>query len=192
MATAGTMTILLRRHSRGDHRAMNTVVSTAWPELYRLARYYLRRERAGHTLDAQALVTETYLRLAAQSDVDWQNRRHFYGVAAQTMQRVLCDYARQRNAMKRGGGVERRPITFADLDQGLAHPETVQADQRLWIELILEKLARVDHLSAELVRLRYTSGFSLPEMARILGVSTRTLSRKWRFARAWLKRELKE
>lgn len=192
MAAAGTMTFLLRRRSQGDDRAMNAVIARAWPELYRLARYYLRRERSGHTLDAQALVTETYLRLAAQTDVDWQNRRHFYGVAAQTMKRVLCDYARQRNAMKRGGGADRRPITFADLDQGLARPETVDADQRLWIELTLEKLARVDRVSAELVRLRYMSGFSLPEMARILGVSPRTLSRKWRFARAWLKRELKE
>jgi len=185
-----SITELLQQYGKGDDRAMDMLVRKVGPELDRLARFYLRKERLNHTLDPQALVHETYLKLAAQHKVLWMNRQHFYGVAAQTMRRILCDYARQRNSLKRGGPGQKRPLSISELDAELVLPESIDPDLPLLIESALTRLALRDPVAVELVRLRYFSGFTLVEVSEILEIPTRTLSRKWRFARAWLFREL--
>ena len=184
------ITDLLQQYSQGDHRATDALIRKVGPELDRLARFYLRKERSNHTFDAQALVHETYLRLAGQRNVFWSNRQHFYGVAAQTMRRVLCDYARRRNSIKRGGPGGKQPLSISELNVELVLPESRDPDLPLLIESALKRLSIQDPVAAELVRLRYFAGFTLVEVSEILEVPTRTLSRKWRFARAWLFREL--
>jgi len=185
-----SITELLQQYSKGDQRAMELLMRRVGPELDSLARSYLRKERLNHTLDAQALVHEAYLRLVGQRRVVWRNRRHFFGVAAQTMRRILCDYARQRNSLKRGGPGPKRPLSISELDAELVLPESIDPDLPLLIESALTRLALRDPVAVELVRLRYFSGFTLVEVSEILEIPTRTLSRKWRFARAWLFREL--
>jgi len=185
-----SITVLLQRYSQGDERAMDLLVRKVGPELDRLARSYLRKERSNHTLDAHALVHETYLRMAGQRRVVWNNRQQFFGVAAQTMRRVLCDYARQRNSLKRGGPGPKRPLSISELDAELVRAESGDPDLPLLIQSALRRLASRDPVAAELVKLRYFAGFTLVEVSEILEIPTRTLSRKWRFARAWLFREL--
>ena len=169
---------------------MNALMRVARPDLEHLARHYLRRERADHTLDTQALVHESYIRLVRERKVVWQNRKHFFGVAAQHMRRVLCDYARGRNSFKRGGPGARRPVSIAELDAELAGRHTGDPDLPLLIDGALARLEAHDADAAELIRLRYFAGFTLVEIAEILDIPTRTLSRKWRFARAWLSHDL--
>ncbi len=185
-----SITELLQQYGKADDRAMNMLVRKVGPELDRLAHFYLRKERSNHTLDPQSLVHETYLRLATQHKVLWMNRQHFYGVAAQTMRRILCDYARQRNSLKRGGPGQKRLVSIHELDAELIRSESRDPDLHLSIQLALGRLASRDPAAAELVKLRYFAGFTLVEVSEILEIPTRTLSRKWRFARAWLFREL--
>jgi RNA polymerase sigma factor (TIGR02999 family) len=161
------------------------------PELERLAGYYLRSERSNHTLDVPALVNETYMRLVVQRRVSWTNRRHFIGVAGQTMRRILCDYARHRNAAKRGGAGRGRPVNVGELDVELIRQESRDLDERLRIEAALERLSDRDSVAAELFSLRHQDGYNLAEASKILGIPTRTLSRRYRFAVAWLSKELK-
>ena len=185
-----SITVLLKRYGRGDERATEMLMRKVGPELDRLAHSYLRKERSNHTLDAHALVHETYLRMAAQHRVSWMNRQHFYGVAAQTMRRILCDYARQRNAVKRGGPGPERPLSISELDIELIQSVSRDPDLPLLIESALSRLESYDPVAAELARLRYFDDFTLAEASEILEIPTRTLSRKWRFARAWLFKEL--
>lgn len=187
---AASVTDLLRRYNRGERRVMESVFKQIGPDLYRLARHYLRKERQNHTLDPEALVHETYLKLIGQERVSWKNRKHFLGVAAQTMRRILCDYARSRNSIKRGGGAFRRPLRLSEIDVNRIRYESKDPDLPLLIEGALERLAAHDSVAAELIELRYFGGFTLAEISEILDVPTRTLSRKWRFARAWLFKEL--
>lgn len=168
----------------GDEAALATLTSLVYDELHRLARYYMARERPGHTLQATALVNEAYLKLVDASRVRWQNRAHFMAVAAQTMRRILVDLARKRRGQKRGGGA--RPVTLHEalLVGGQPGSDLVALDDAL------EGLAKLDPRKSRVVELRFFGGLSLEETAEALGVSTDTVGRDWSAARAWLLREL--
>jgi RNA polymerase sigma factor (TIGR02999 family) len=178
------ITQLLRLWKQGDESALEKLTPLVYQELYRLASRYMRREQVDHTLQATALVNEAYVRLIDWKDVQWQNRGHFFGVAAQVMRRILVDYARCRRYDKRGGGI--RPVS---LDE--AAPV---ADNRLRVLLeidqALDRLAALDPEKARVVELRYFGGFTVDETAEALNVSPITVMRHWSFARAWLLREL--
>jgi RNA polymerase sigma factor (TIGR02999 family) len=145
----------------------------------------LRRERGGHTLQTTALVNEAYLRLIDQRNVKWQNRAHFFGIAAQMMRRILVDYAKNRKSLKRGGAAENLP-----LDEAFA----IAAEERdldlLALDEALNGLAEMDELQARIVELRYFSGLSIAETAEVVGLSTTTVKVNWNMAKAWLHHEL--
>ena len=156
-----------------------------YAELRRQASGYLRRERAGHTLQTTALIHETYLKLIDQRAVNWQNRAHFYGIAAQAMRRILVDYARGRHREKRGGIVENLPLEAAALvSSGEKSVDLVALDEAL------ERLAEFDRRQAQIVELRYFSGLTIEETAEILHLSPATVKSDWNVAKAWLRREI--
>jgi RNA polymerase sigma factor (TIGR02999 family) len=169
--------------SGGAPPARDELIAHVYDELRRLAAAYLRRERADHTLQPTALVHEAYMRLAAQRGVDWRNREHFVGVAAEMMRRVLVDHARGHRRAKRGGGL-RLPLTEAD---GFAEGE---ADELVALDEALRRLARRHPQKSRIVELRFFGGLSIEETARVLSVSDSTVERDWKFARAWLAREV--
>lgn len=178
------VTQLLKAMHAGDSRAADKLLPLVYQELHRLARSYMRRERAEHTLQPTALINEAYLRLA-HDDVDWQNRGHFIGVAAQVMRRVLVDYARQHKAEMRGGGLKR-----VELQEGLAI-STDQMDDVVVLDEALGRLAEHNPRQARVVELRYFGGLSIDEVAAIVGVTPRSVKRDWALARVWLFRELR-
>ncbi len=174
------VTQLLLQVTDGDDAAVNRLLPLVYNELRRLAASYLQRERAGHTLQATALVHEAWLRLVDQSRVEWQNRAHFFGVAAQMMRRILVDHARAHVAGKRGGGV-----AHVSLDNSLEisserHAELIAIDEAL------KALAAFDPMKSKIVELRFFGGLSVEEVAAVLNSSTATVNRHWRMARAWL------
>jgi RNA polymerase sigma factor (TIGR02999 family) len=178
------VTALLRRWRDGDEAALNKLTPLVYDELHRLAHKYIRRERPGHTLQTTALVNEAYVRLVDQNSVDWQNRAHFFGVAAQVMRHILVDYARQQTAVKRGGGAER-----FNLDEG----SIVSKESAAELVALDEALKALSHLyprRSKVVELRYFGGLNNKEASEILNVSETTIERDWRFARAWLFREM--
>jgi len=178
------ITEFLHSWREGDEAALEKLTPWVYRELHRLAAHYMRREKVEHTLQATALVNEAYVRLIDWKNVQWQNRGHFFGVAAQVMRRILVDYARSRCYDKRGGGA--RPMT---LDE--APPVT---DDKLAVLLeidqALDRLAALDARRAQVVELRYFAGLSVEETAEALKVSPITVIRNWNFAKAWLLREL--
>ena len=180
------ITEFLHSWREGDEAALEKLTPLVYRELHRLAAHYMRREKVEHTLQATALVNEAYVRLIDWKNVQWQNRGHFFGVAAQVMRRILVDYARSRCYDKRGGGA--RPMT---LDE--APPVT---DDKLAVLLeidqALDRLAALDARRAQVVELRYFAGLSVEETAEALKVSPITVIRNWNFAKAWLLRELSE
>jgi RNA polymerase sigma factor (TIGR02999 family) len=156
-----------------------------YAELHRQASNYLRRERIGHTLQATALINEAYLKLIDQRDVNWQNRAHFFGIAAQAMRRILVDHARSRHRAKRGGDSEDLPIEaaeFATADSGTI--DLIALDEAL------TRLNDLDERQSRIVELRFFSGLSVEETAEALGLSKATIKNEWRTAKAWLFREL--
>ena len=155
-----------------------------YDELCQLAAAYLRRERADHTLDAPALVHEAYLRLIDQRRVQWRNRAHFFGIAAQAMRRILVDHARRRCYAKRGGDRERFALDDALFISAQRAPELVALDDAL------KSLEALDADQAKIVELRYFAGLTTGEIATLLDSSSRTVTRRWRMARAWLFQEL--
>jgi RNA polymerase sigma factor (TIGR02999 family) len=167
----------------GPQPAREELIVHVYDELRRLAAGYLRRERADHTLQPTALVHEAYMRLAAQQGVDWRNREHFVGVAAEMMRRVLVDHARGHGRAKRAGGLK-LSLTEAD---GFAEGE---ADDLIALDEALKRLARRHPQKSRIVELRFFGGLSIEETARILEVSDSTVERDWKFARAWLAREM--
>ena len=177
-------TELLLAWSDGDHAALDQLVPLVYGELRRIARLHLGRERTGHSLQPTALVNEAYLRLIDIKRIEWQNRQHFFAVAARVMRRLLVDSARARRVHKRGGGVEKAP-----LDEALV---ISNEPQRGLVELddALSALAAVDARKAQVVELRYFGGLSVEETAATLEVSTATVMRDWRLAKVWLLREL--
>jgi len=178
------VTQLLSRWSAGDRAALDSLVPAVYRELRRMAARYLRHERSDHTLQPTALVHEAFVKLVGQRDVRWQNRAHFFGVAAQLIRRVLVDYARERAAAKRGGGVERLP-----LEDALAIGASNQIDI-IAVDDALNRLATVDPDQVRLVELRFFGGLTIEETAEVLGWSSGSVKREWTVARAWLQHEI--
>lgn len=178
------VTLLLARWRRGDDRALNELVPLVYNELRRLAGRYLNHESAGQTLQTQDLIHEAFLRLIGQRHVDWQNRAHFFGIAAQMMRRILTDHARRRTRGKRGGGM--RLVALDEVPDVAAHgdAEIVAVDEAL------VELAEVDEGLAKIVELRFFGGLEHDEIAAVLGVSSATVQRRFRIAKAWLYRRL--
>lgn len=185
LASRSDVTRMLKQASAGDESAINRLLPMVYDELRALAESYLQRENPGHTLQATALVHEAYLRLVKQEDVEWQNRAHFFALAAQAIRRILVDHARGRGRAKRGGDRER--VTL-DGDVALTSDRDVDLIE---LDAALEKLARLHERQARIVELRFFGGLTLREAAEVLGVSPRTIDGDWSMARAWLRRELR-
>jgi len=178
------ITQLLIAWNEGDQRARDELTPLIYDELRRLARGYLRRERPGHTLQPTALVHEAFLRLIDQSQVNWQNRAHFFGAAARLMRQILINHAEARRAAKRGGEAER--VSLDDVD----HSAVGREIDLVALNEALTNLERIDPLQGRIVELRYFSGLTVEEVAEVMGVSPATVKREWSTARAWLRREL--
>ncbi|MGE0887497.1 MAG: sigma-70 family RNA polymerase sigma factor [Blastocatellales bacterium] len=178
------ITQLLSAWSNGDKEALELLIPLVYDELYRLARGYMNREQAGHTLQITALVNEAYLRLANWKEARWENRSHFFGVAAQLMRRILVDFARSRNYEKRGGGLRQIELNeVADL--------SIRRDTDfVMLDDSLKSLAEIDQRKSQIVEMRFFGGLSVEEVAEVLDVSPRTVMREWGLARAWLFREM--
>jgi RNA polymerase sigma factor (TIGR02999 family) len=178
------VTELLRNWSDGDKQAQEKLFQVVYDELHRQAARYLRNEHDGLSLQTTDLIHEAYLRLINQQHVEWQNRLHFFAIAAKVMRRILVDHVRERQAVKRGGSDIRLP-----LEEALA----VLPEQNLdfvALDEALNRLAQIDAQQSEIVELRFFSGLSVEETAQVLDVSERTVKRDWNVAKAWLRREL--
>jgi RNA polymerase sigma factor (TIGR02999 family) len=183
MTRSANVAALLEGWRHGDRAALQRLLPLVYAELRRIASRQLRNERAAHTLQPTALVHEAYLRLADQRQVDWQNQEHFFGVAAQVMRRVLVDHARRRSARKRGDGAELVSIEEAN--------DVASGDLPvLALDAALDRLEKVDPELAKLVELRAFGGLSNEQAARVLAISTSTVKRELRTAKAWLVQEL--
>jgi len=179
------VTQLLLAWSQGDRSALDRLIPLVYEELRRLAHRYMGQERTGHTLQTTALVNEAYLRLIDSSQVQWQNRAHFFAVSAQLMRRILVDFARAHRNLKRGGEAQR-----VSLDEALLAPQEPDADL-VALDEALTALAAIDPRQAQAVELRFFGGLSVEETAEVLKVSPETVHRDWRVAKAWLLRELR-
>jgi RNA polymerase sigma factor (TIGR02999 family) len=184
-ASSERVSKLLLNWGQGDQGAREALIPLVYDELRRLARRYLRRERPDHTLQSAALVNEAYLRLIRQDQPQWQNRAHFFGVAAQLMRHILVDHARNRAAAKRGAGAPR-----LTLDPDVALPQTRDVDL-VALDDALNQLAILDPQQSRLVELRFFGGLSIEETSVVLSVSPATVKREWATARAWLQREMR-
>ncbi len=185
-ASSARVSELLVSWGHGNQDAREALIPLIYNELRRLARRYLNRERPDHTLESAALVHEAYLRLARQEDCPWQNRAHFFGVAAQLMRHILVDHARGRRAAKRGAGAPRLA-----LDPKIALPQKREVDL-VALDDALNRLARLDPEQSRIIELRFFSGLSIEETSVVLGISPATVKRDWTTARAWLQREMKK
>jgi RNA polymerase sigma factor (TIGR02999 family) len=175
---------LLASYGRGDKESLDQLMPVVYDELRRQAARYLRREQAGHTLQTTALIHEAYVRLVDQRNMQWQNRAHFFGIAAQMMRRILVDHARSKKRAKRGGSDVRVSLgdaTVAGKGQDL---DVVALDEAL------QRLAQIDEQQSRVVELRFFSGLSVEETAEVMGISKSTVKRDWSMAKAWLHREL--
>jgi len=184
MAPESPITQVLAELRRGDPHAASRLMPLVYEELRALAGRYLRAEAGGHTLQPTALVHEAYLRLVDQTDADWQNRAHFFAVAAQAMRHILVDHARRRGAAKRGG--DRRKLA-PEVAEGVA---TERDEYLLALDEALARLATFDPQHSRIVELRFFGGLTLEETAAVLGISPKTVQRDWIMARAWLHREV--
>jgi RNA polymerase sigma factor (TIGR02999 family) len=178
------LTSLVDGARRGDEAALAALMPVVYDELRRLAASYLRRERPGQTLQATALVHDLYLRLVKDEQLSWQNRAHFFGIAARSMRHILVERARTRSAAKRGGSRVR-----VTLDAGLVASESRSVDLEALDEALI-RLAALDSGLAHLVDVRFFGGLSIEEAAEALGISPATVKRRWALAKAWLAREL--
>jgi RNA polymerase sigma factor (TIGR02999 family) len=180
------VTQLLLHWGNGDKAALDKLVPVVYQELRRLAAYYMRRERPGHTLQTSALVNEAYMRLVDYSQMRWQSRAHFFAVAAQAMRRILVEHARKRHFAKRGGGAVK--VSFDEA----AIVSQEQAADLVALDDALTSLEAMDERKARIVELRYIGGLNIEETAEVLDISPATVQREWRAAKAWLYREIKE
>lgn len=184
MPDSSDVTILLNQINQGDSKAPADLLPLVYGELRKLAQSYLQNERADHTLQATALVHEAYIRLVDWQNVSWQNRAHFFAVAAQVMRKILVDHAREKKAQKR------------DFGQKLVLDETISFASEREVDLInldeaLQDLAKFDELQSKLVELRFFGGLTIEETAQVLKVSPTTVKREWTVAKAWLYNRLK-
>ncbi|MEM7415658.1 MAG: sigma-70 family RNA polymerase sigma factor [Gemmatimonadota bacterium] len=186
-APSTDVTRLLHEASAGNRTAVDELLPLVYDELRALARSKLRFESEGHTLSATALVHEAYMKLVDQTQVEWQNRSHFFAVAAESMRRILISYARARNAEKRGHGVV--PESLDHVDELLAGG---QDEALIDLDDALTRLADFNERGARVVTYRYFGGMSHKEIAEVLGTSVMTVRRSWDLARAWLRRELSD
>lgn len=186
MFSDADITALLVDWSNGDRSALEKLLPLVERELHRLAHSYMRREDPDHTLQTTALINETYLRLVDQRKVQWQNRAHFFGIAAQIMRRILLNYARDQNRLKRGGGAIHVSLSKADVMPAEKDREIISLNDAL------TRLEDLDERKARVVELRYFGGLSVDEVAEVLGVAAITVMRDWQFAKAWLARELQD
>ena len=183
---SGDITGLLKAWSGGDQAALERLVDQVYNELRRIARRYMRNERAGNTLQTTAVVNEVYLRLVDVKNVDWQQRAQFFAIAAQMMRRILVDAARARGSNKRGGGAVK-----VNVDEALvASPE--RDSSLVALDEALEAFTKLAPRQAKVVELRYFGGLSEEETAEVLKISARTVRRDWDFAKSWLMRELSQ
>jgi RNA polymerase sigma factor (TIGR02999 family) len=190
---ADNVTKLLIEVSNGDRNAVDLLLPVIYDELRKLAANYLRRERPDHTLQPTALVHEAYLRLVDQTRVNWQNRAHFFGVAAQIMRRLLVDHARKHNAEKRGQDFQKLSLD-ENIDRAVERStELIALDDALKaLDAALKALAAFDEQKARMVELRYFGGLSIEETADVLGVTPTTIKRHWRLAKAFLYGEMQK
>ena len=175
---------LLHRWSDGDKGALDELLPLVYGELRRMARRYMRQQPSGHTLQTTALIHEAYLRLVGQEEKQWNGRTHFFGVAARAMRHILVDYARARNAGKRGG--EARVVSLEEA----AFVSEERAAEMVALDDALAELATLSPRQSRVVELRYFGGLSVSEIAEVLNVSTDTVTRDWNHAKAWLHRQL--
>jgi RNA polymerase sigma factor (TIGR02999 family) len=178
------ITQLLQSWNQGDQGAIDKLVPLVYDELHRLAQGYMANERPSHTLQTTALINEAYLRLVDSAHADWECRTHFFGVCAQVMRRILVDWARSRQALKRGGDA-----SALDLDEGLAAAKQPGTDL-VGVDDALNTLAALDPRKGQVVELRFFGGLSVKETAEVLKVSPETVQRDWKLAKSWLRREL--
>jgi RNA polymerase sigma factor (TIGR02999 family) len=178
------VTLLLQRLSDGDQDALAQLIPLIYDELHRLAAFYLQRERIDHTLQTTGLVHEAYLRLVDQKEVQWKNRGHFFAVAAQAMRRILVDYARRHQAVKRGSSSPK-----ISLEEAVAVSNET-AHELLVIDELLNRLASIDSQGSRIVELRFFGGLTVEETAEAMDISPATVKREWSVARAWLLREI--
>jgi RNA polymerase sigma factor (TIGR02999 family) len=178
------ITRLLVAWGDGDQSALEELAPLVYSELHRLAHHYMGRERPGHTLQTSALVNEAYIRLIDWKNVRWQNRAHFFAVSAQLMRRILVDFARQRNNLKRGGDALQVSLTEAKafaVDRG---------SDLVALNEALTALAKLNHRMSQVVEMRFFGGLSIDEVAEVLKISNESVMRDWRLAKVWLLREL--
>jgi len=178
------VTKLLREWTAGDQRALDQLVPLVYAELRRVARNRMRRERPGQTLQPTALVNEVYVRLVRIRSIKWQNRAHFFALCGRLMRQILVDAARARQFAKRGGGGVRVTVDEALLPSARPAPDVVALDEAL------TTLAQMDARKSQVVEMRFFAGLTVEETAEALGVSNDTVSRDWKFAKAWLYQEL--
>lgn len=188
MHDAGEVTRLLHSASEGDADALRTVLALLHDRLRRIARRQLADEGTGHTLETDGLVHEAYLRLEAIDRIQWRDRQHLLAMAARTMRRVLVDYAEQRRAAKRGGGVVAVPLDAVEV---AAAPLDDRADDLAALDEALQRLGEMNPRLAQVVECRFFVGLSIEETAEALALSPATVKRDWLAARAWLNRELR-
>ena len=187
MSEPGEVTRILQSLNAGDQSALDQLLPIVYGELRDIAQTRMQGERNSHTLQPTALVHEAYLRLVGLNQIEWRDRAHFFAIAAGAIRRILVDHARARARIKRGGGQEDVPFDDSlsiDLESGLGVMQMLQLDTAL------EAFARNEPEKARVVEMRFFSGLTYEEIAAVLDVSTRTVERHWRFARAWLYREL--
>ena len=185
MQSPEAITQLLIDWGKGDQAALDRLMPLVYSELRRLASNYLRRERAEHTLQPTALVNEAYLKLVDQRNARWQNRAHFFGIAAQLMRRILVDHARQRQAVKRGGQDQQR-LSITSAETVIKQPQI----DLLALNEAMDELAQLDPQQSRIVELKFFGGLSIEEIAEVLSIGHATVERDWKMARAWLRKQL--
>jgi RNA polymerase sigma factor (TIGR02999 family) len=179
------VTGMLVKWSQGDKAVLDQLLPAVYEELHRMAARYLRRERPDHTLQPTALINEAYLRLVDKNSITWENRAHFFGIAANVMRRILVDHARGHQAAKRGGSAIKLP-----LDEAIHGSPKQERMDVIALDAALTRLAKMDPEQSRLVELRYFAGLNIEATAEIMGISPATVKRKWTVSRAWLRREI--
>jgi RNA polymerase sigma-70 factor, ECF subfamily len=180
------VTQLLLDWSNGDKSALDRLTPLIYDELHRLANFYMRKQSPGHTLQATALVNEIYIKLINTKNVNWKDRAHFFAVAAQAMRQILIDHARSHKYAKRGGDARK-----VELDE-VAIIAQEQAAILIALDDALKSLSVIDQRKSQIVELRFFGGLSIEETAEVMKISTPTIEREWRLAKAWLYRELSQ